>query len=95
MKKYMLFVALFYLAACAGNPPSWWNPTNRYTGTASPAPVSTPKNTVQPIVQPVSHVEEASFETDTEFEEMALTEETDEQQAALAAQEMLSPSLLQ
>ena len=34
MKRILCFLVLTgFVAACAGNPPAWWNPTNRY-GTA-------------------------------------------------------------
>ena len=30
MKQISVCLLAFLLAACAGNPPAWWNPNNRY-----------------------------------------------------------------
>ena len=30
MKNYLLLGICVFLAACAGNPPEWWNPTGSY-----------------------------------------------------------------
>lgn len=96
MKKYIFLISVFYLAACAGNPPAWWDPSNRYS---EPNSASLSNTTVRPNPQVRSSVpteETISFETDTaDFEEMAIPEEADENQAALSAQENLTPSLLE
>ena len=44
----LLFLSVF-LAACAGNPPAWWNPANRYGQTATVTQTQ-PKTPVQKIV---------------------------------------------
>lgn len=83
MKK-VLTVCLFSfsLAACAGNPPAWWNPGNKYSpennsgtaataSTTAPAP-STGAHTQIPAEQSISVPEE-------DFEEMTLTPLQDEE----------------
>ena len=39
MKKNLLSLAVFslLLAACAGNPPAWWNPSNSYSSSGQSA----------------------------------------------------------
>lgn len=41
MKQLMgIFLLSLYLVACAGNPPAWWNPGNRYGQTPASAEAS-------------------------------------------------------
>ena len=77
MKKVFSFLFLcVFAAACAGNPPAWWNPGNRY-GTAdgsvtiSPTPRSTTRT-------PVPVKEEEIDVVDQSYEEITLTPMPDE-----------------
>ncbi len=62
---YVLFVISF-LSSCAGNPPAWWNPNNRY-GTAQGA--SAP---AKPVKKTIVH-EDTIDVADTSYEEEILT----------------------
>ena len=71
MKHLFACMALLMLAACAGNPPAWWNPQNRY-GTLENQPQT-------PVVQPLRvrkepAITEQSTEplADTSYEEETL-----------------------
>ena len=90
MKKYIAFTfCLIILTACAGNPPTWWNPSGRYstpsqTSSTPPAIVATPiptpeKETLLPAV-------------DSDYEEMALSPVIVEEDVPSATD--LSPSIL-
>ena len=60
MKRiFAIVLASACLAACAGNPPAWWNPGNRYgqadevsSQTATPAP--SVKKPAEPVVSEVA-----------------------------------------
>lgn len=77
MKKSFPFLFIF-LAACAGTPPAWWNPSGAYGGDqavsrpqkAAPARVAVQDS--QPVVEeePIEQHFEPAFE---EYEEMRLT----------------------
>lgn len=71
------------LAACAGNPPQWWNPSGSYSQEAA-APAA---GKTQPVEQPASGLEalpavqEENIATtlpDDSYEEMILTPVQDE-----------------
>lgn len=86
------------LAACAGNPPTWWNPSNSYGNSSSK------KGEVRAVSQPrvVPTVEEEIPQEehilplpDSEYEEMILTplqdEETEQATGSSSAQNVISP----
>jgi hypothetical protein len=90
MRKSIIFICLF-LSACAGNPPEWWNPGNHYVPQTT-GPEKTLTNTLPPKTE-----ETFSFETDIDYEEMAISpEEANEQAAAQSADttDALVPSML-
>lgn len=70
------------LAACAGNPPAWWNPGNVYSPTHKEAP-STRTDTApaEPAVtaQQQPPAEQILTLPDEDFEEMTLTPLQDEE----------------
>lgn len=80
-----MFFSLGLMAACAGNPPQWWNPSGAYgnEGSAdSPAAGSTPSSVRPAPVQETPVVQEeniASFIPDDSYEEMILTPMQDEE----------------
>lgn len=56
---FFLLLAGSCLAACAGNPPAWWNPGNRYGQTEQPAsaaavPAQPPARPAEPVVKEVN-----------------------------------------
>ena len=75
MKKiFPLFLLTLFAAACAGNPPAWWNPNNRY-GSAD-------GQTVQQAPQKKTIViKEEDIEPlpDVTYEEVTLTPMPDEE----------------
>lgn len=77
MKKcFIILLGGLWLAACAGNPPAWWNPAGR-----SYEPKAAPK-TVRPVVQTRSPqpMEELDISLQDEtYEEMTLTPLQDEE----------------
>ena len=96
MKKFFPFCLLaLFAAACAGNPPAWWNPNNRY-GTVDGVQT-------QPAAQKKAVVveEEEIDLPDTTYEEVTLTpmpdEENENKTGASSAQnekELPLPSVL-
>ena len=89
--KRTIFLGLFtcFLTACAGNPPAWWNPNNRYGE-------SQPKVTVKkaPVVQ------EQTIDTfaDTSYEEEIIAPLPEEEEVSAQAAEEKSlptPSVLE
>ena len=75
MKKILSFCLFtLFLSACAGNPPAWWNPNNRYgTVGEETLPVAPAKQAV------VVEEEELESVPDTTYEEVTLTPMTDEE----------------
>ena len=74
MKKFFSFILLAsFVSACAGNPPAWWNPNNRY-GTADGAQ---PRQTTN--VKAVALQEETLELPDSSYEEITLTPMPDEE----------------
>jgi hypothetical protein len=45
-----IFLLSLYLVACAGNPPAWWNPGNRYGQTPASAQVTDQAAVQKPTV---------------------------------------------
>lgn len=83
MKKIVgISLFCFGLAACAGNPPAWWNPGNIYsTANQQDTPVA-PSAT--PVAQttagaPVHATEQSLVVQDESYEEMTLTPLQDEE----------------
>nr|QGT50539.1 hypothetical protein Elusimicrob1349_0090 [uncultured Elusimicrobia bacterium] len=82
MKKFLfLLPAVFLLGACAGMPPSWWNPGNTYSSTSRQT-VSDEKPRERVItpsaVERIPSEENISVQ-DESFEEMILTPLQDEE----------------
>lgn len=87
-KNLFLFLALGLLsAACAGNPPAWWNPSNAYSsGSSSARPVQTPSagniTLAAPAQEETFIPQEETISTalpDESYEEMILTPLQDEE----------------
>ncbi len=71
MKWMFAFVSCLFLSACAGNPPTWWNPQNRYGTLQEPS-----QGTVQPVrVRKNSAITEQSTEplADISYEEETIS----------------------
>jgi len=71
------------LAACAGNPPAWWNPRNTQPGqtTTKPRTAATTGRSGTTLQEPVNmEAEELIAVPDEGYEEMALTPLQDEEQ---------------
>ena len=91
MKRIFLFaLCVLFLGACAGNPPAWWNPGNRY-GTTQGTVKSTPAQRAKPVVE-----EETLEVVDESYEEITLTPMPDEDEenasgAAASQNEALLP----
>ena len=87
MKKTVFSLAVFSLlvAACAGNPPAWWNPGNAYSsGTAAESSRSETSGRVEmrtPAQQEVYIPQEVDIAPlpDESYEEMILTPLQDEE----------------
>ena len=89
MKK-SIFLGCLFLAACAGNPPAWWDPSNHYAPSAQ-TQTAAPQQTANTVLPAQPKEEESfSFETDSEYEEMAISPE----EAAERREDILLPSLL-
>ena len=71
MKKFILFsLGVLFLTACAGNPPSWWNPNNRYGATSAnsakaSAAAATSRRTVVVEEEEMDPLPDASYEEET------------------------------
>ena len=96
MKHLFTCSALLLLAACAGNPPAWWNPQNRY-GSVDGTPAA-----LQPVrVKKTSAAMEQSIEplADTSYEEetISLPEESEPAASEVIVEEgeLPSPSVLE
>ena len=83
-KNILLLFAATLTAACAGNPPGWWNPSNAYSSdgytrpaAAYSAPVSV--HTPQPDEMPVPQEVDMAPVPDESYEEMILTPLQDEE----------------
>ena len=63
-----VFLASLFLAACAGNPPAWWNPR----GTLTPAATTQTATPREPVELDLSLPDDA-------YEEMTLTPLQDEE----------------
>lgn len=84
MKKCLLVLLVSaFCAACAGNPPQWWNPSGSYGNTPAPVPPKTV--TAEPASssfeeQPIpAEVPIAAAAQDDQYEEMMLTPLQDEE----------------
>lgn len=81
--KYIGLVCLsvFLFAACAGNPPAWWNPNDRY-GTAENQPQ-------KPIVKKKTVIQEETIDavTDTFYEEETIPVLAEEEEPAAGVEE--------
>ena len=90
MKKYIL-CTLFssILAACAGNPPAWWNPSGRYSTSAQSSPSTPPEVATNSVPAPV---QETLLPVDTDYEEMALSPIAAEEESPISSD--LAPSVL-
>ena len=75
MKKILSFCLLaLFMAACAGNPPAWWNPNNRYGAADGTAVQQTPKKQAVPVTD-----EDIEPLPDAAYEEITLTPMSDEE----------------
>ncbi len=85
MKKNIvcLLLGCVLTAACAGNPPAWWNPGNVYSsGTASAQPAPAQNTAVAapaPEEMPIPQEESIAPLPDESYEEMILTPLQDEE----------------
>lgn len=85
MKKIALVLpAVCLLAACAGNPPQWWNPSGSYGNDAVSASSSAghtePVRAAEPEEEPIPAEENiAAPSPDDSYEEMILTPLQDEE----------------
>lgn len=79
MKKVFSFLFLgVFTAACAGDPPAWWNPGNRY-GTADGSVTISP--TPRPAARTSAPVKEEEIDVvDESYEEITLTPLADEEE---------------
>ena len=86
--KYLISLCLVscFLSACAGNPPAWWNPNNRY-GTAENQPAR--KTTAKK--QAVVREETMDVFTEVSYEEEILAPLPEEEEPA-ASTEAPAPS---
>jgi len=84
MKKIYVAISMsLFLAACAENPPAWWNPRNLQPGQTATAtrPAAVTKRAVSANQTPVNmEREELIALPDEEYEEMSLTPLQDEEQ---------------
>ncbi len=102
MKRLCVFFFLVInLAACAGNPPQWWNPGNRYgelsqTSSVQTAPAAQPAKTVvkEETMDPLpdSSYEEESIAPLPQEEDSLVTTPTAE---AAPAATLPAPSVLE
>lgn len=88
MKHFFPIVALCAcLAACAGNPPEWWNPGNRYGQTQQAGTVSqktTPVVAQEEVMDPLP---------DNSYEEEVLAPLPEEEEVSVSAQGQIEPAL--
>lgn len=68
-----VFLGSAMFVACAGNPPQWWNPGNRYGATEQTPAVQTPVKRTMPVPK-----EEKLELRDESYEEIVLTPMPDE-----------------
>lgn len=81
MKKIIfLYICAVLLAACAGNPPAWWNPGNTYSSTSRQSVSDEKPRThfAAPSPVPAMPAEESIALPDESYEEMMLTPLQDE-----------------
>lgn len=72
-------MAISFLGACAGNPPAWWNPNNRYGAAEQTSALTTPKKQVSQDNRSVVVTEENIDPIlDDSYEEITLTPMPDE-----------------
>ncbi len=92
MKKFFSFCLLaLFAAACAGNPPAWWNPNNRYGAADAASAQPTTKQKAVVVTE-----EDIDPLPDTTYEELTLTPMPDEEGenasgAAASQNEALTP----
>ena len=90
MKQLLgIFLLSLYLVACAGNPPAWWNPGNRYGHTpasaaeTSAAQQAAPRQPVTPQEENIDPLPDNSYEEEViaplpEEEDTPTVQPTDE-----------------
>jgi len=83
--KYIIPFCLLvcFLSACAGNPPAWWNPNNRY-GVAENQPAQKTKAATKKQV--VVREETIDTFTDVSYEEEILAPLPEEEEPAVSAE---------
>lgn len=78
MRKYfVILLSCVWLAACAGNPPAWWNPTGRSYEQKEKQKTSRPVSTSTYQPRPTEELD-ISLQDET-YEEMTLTPLQDEE----------------
>ena len=73
MKCFIAFIFVFSLAACAGNPPQWWDPSGIYQAEAQQTAVKPAKKVVAKQADEIP-AEEDIGTTLEEYEELRLTD---------------------
>ena len=95
MKKSVgLFLIGLWMTACAGNPPAWWNPDNRY-GTLDHPAVKSSQKTGTVRRQPAVTEQTMDALPDDSYEEITLTpmpDEDEETQTGVAEPEEPVPA---
>lgn len=105
MKQFSICILLVALAACAGNPPAWWNPSGTYDGKTPSATASSSKNITSVTTNRIAHTDlmpseedmEASFDDTFEEFNISPTDEMRQEQATAsqAAESAQQPSATQ
>lgn len=94
MKRIVcVFLLTVFLAACAGNPPAWWNPDNRYGASANAVSATAVRSVRKTVVK-----EETIDVADTSYEEETIDPLPQEEEisAQAAGEETLpAPSVLE
>ena len=88
MKRIFLFaLCVLFLGACAGNPPAWWNPGNRYGTAEVTTPAPQPAAPVRKAVPPTEEEMEPLPDNSYEEEVIAPLPEEEDMPAEVPVQE--------
>jgi len=96
MKKFILFsLGVLFLTACAGNPPSWWNPGNVYSNSGKKQAPANQTSANLPNRETDAQEEQTLQLQDQTCEEMILTplqdEEGENESGDASAQSVVPP----